>query len=156
MNFKDCRKVCKEQKKCEWFTYYEETKYCNLYHGCTCNKLGECRESSRVGVSFPQNVEDCRKDCKEHTNCQWFTYYEEAKFCNLFDSCTEFTTDCLQCVSGEVPCPEVLTMTVTTTTTTTATTTTTSTMPKIQIINCYKAKYFKKQHFSLSFLPMYF
>ena len=73
----------------------------------TCNVPGECSGSILVGVTFPQNVKECLKDCKDNKDCLYFTYYEDwLKICNQFDGCKRFATNCTKCVIGEVSCPD--------------------------------------------------
>ena len=72
-----------------------------------CNVPGECSGSTLVGLTFPQNVKECLKDCKDNKECLFFTYYQDGKiFCNQFDGCEIFATNCTKCVSGEVSCPD--------------------------------------------------
>ena len=71
-----------------------------------CNVPGECSGSTLVGLTFPQNVKECLKDCKDNKECLYFTYFEDGKkYCNQFDGCEIFATNCTKCVSGEVSCP---------------------------------------------------
>ena len=71
-----------------------------------CNVPGECSGSTLVGLTFPQNVKECLKHCKDNKECLYFTYYEDGKkYCNQFDGCEIFATNCTKCVSGEVSCP---------------------------------------------------
>ena len=42
--------------------------------------------------------------CQNTTNCAWFTFYEDG-YCDLFEECTEFSTNCSKCMSGQVSCP---------------------------------------------------
>jgi hypothetical protein len=68
---------------------------------------GECLGSTIVGLTFPQNVKECSKDCKEKQDCKYFTYHQDGtKYCNLLDGCNRFSTNCSQCLSGEVSCPD--------------------------------------------------
>ena len=72
-----------------------------------CNVPGECSGSTLVGLTFPQNVKECLKDCKDNKECLYFTYHEEGKkYCNQFDGCRRFATNCTKCVIGEVSCPD--------------------------------------------------
>ena len=72
-----------------------------------CNVPGECSGSTLVGLTFPQNVKECLKHCKDNKECLYFTYYEDGKkYCNQFDGCEIFATNCTKCVSGEVSCPD--------------------------------------------------
>ena len=71
-----------------------------------CNMPGQCVGSTSVGVTFPQNVEECQKDCKDNKECLYFTYYQEGKYCNQFDGCKRFETDCKNCLTWEVSCPD--------------------------------------------------
>ena len=71
-----------------------------------CNVPGECSGSTLVGLTFPQNVKECLKDCKDNKECLYFTYHEDGKkYCNQFDGCEIFATNCTKCWSGEVSCP---------------------------------------------------
>ena len=70
----------------------------------TCNKKGECLGGGLIVLKF-EDYKDCLNDCKNTTNCAWFTYHEEGNFCFLFDGCKSFSTNCSKCFSGEVSCP---------------------------------------------------
>ena len=44
-----------------------------------CNAPGECSGSTLVGLTFPQNLKECLKDCKDNKECLYFTYHEDRK-----------------------------------------------------------------------------
>ena len=69
-----------------------------------CNEIGECLGSGLVGIAFPENYEDCLKDCQTRPNCKWVTYRTELKLCKMLDGCKEFSTNCSTCISGQVEC----------------------------------------------------
>ena len=75
----------------------------SLETNSTCNNEGKCH-GNLIDIKYKTDYNSCLKDCKNTTNCAWFTYHGEGKYCTLLDGCKDFSTDCSKCVSGEVSC----------------------------------------------------
>ena len=74
-----------------------------------CYENGECLNSNLIDVTYVNTTVQCLEDCKNTEGCQWFTYkfppYRQP-FCEHFESCNVWSTDCTNCTVGHVTCPE--------------------------------------------------
>jgi len=78
--------------------------------GKECFITGKCRNGFPISGKQVENQYDCRKDCQFDPSCNWFTYYKEARYCQLHRNCTKLDNQtCTDCLSGEKDCaaPEI-------------------------------------------------
>ena len=120
-----CRKECQLSPYCNWFTYYKEASYCELYRNCLdlddktcpdcltgekecsapeikCWLTGKCAEDP-LSTNFTQTSEECLNKCKETPECNWFTFDERKHLCQLFVNCTDLA-GCDSCISANSEC----------------------------------------------------
>jgi hypothetical protein len=69
-----------------------------------CFVTGQCTNSTLIAVTHPANSRACLADCKNQTECNWFTYNADTELCALLDGCQSLNQECQHCVSGEVTC----------------------------------------------------
>ncbi len=88
-----------------------------------CSKPGQCIDGTlitimeagteKVGpdprstltVTTLLYLQECLGNCKNTTDCQWYTYLQSPNECELFRDCDTVSTDnCPSCISGEVNC----------------------------------------------------
>ena len=70
-----------------------------------CFVPGECNHNTLVDASIEQNEDICLVLCQATPGCTWFTFDLESSVCELFETCTNRTTEyCPQCISGEARC----------------------------------------------------
>ncbi len=136
------------EPECQWFTFYQETSYCQLLKNCqtldedvcdncltsqrecipknpVCFVEGECQGIFDV-IKIAVSAEECLQFCNSTFGCRWFTFYSAALECILLKSCSTIDESCQECISGERRCAEASSST-TASTSTTATYSTTST-----------------------------
>ena len=72
-----------------------------IYSGAECFQKGECRKSIFVGSANTPDEFTCLELCKSKTECNWFTFFQNTNYCQLFENCVELSSDvCSDCVSG--------------------------------------------------------
>ena len=59
-----------------------------------------------LDISSTSSKEECLKNCKDNSKCNWFTYIPKINACELFYNCTSLDTSCTACLSGERNCEE--------------------------------------------------
>ena len=96
---------------------------------CTlCGVSGSCQGYLLAPVDIAESAEDCLNLCQAEKDCAWFSFNSQLKFCNLFQSCSDFLVDGHEYwVSGEVACSAASTPALSSTTTATPSPTTSST-----------------------------
>ncbi len=68
-----------------------------------CNVPGECLLGELVGISSQESSLGCLEECKNATDCNFYTYHANDDFCGLFLTCPEISEEsCPDCVSGEL------------------------------------------------------
>ena len=68
-----------------------------------CFVEGECT-GEVAGKVRADDENACLSACQENSLCSWFTFYEEAKACVLYGSCSNISEGCEDCVTGQEGC----------------------------------------------------
>ena len=121
-----CLDLCNSDEQCNWFTFFPQLGFCQLFKECTtldseacpdclsgerncvppepvCWVRGEC-EGTIDRVDEVETLEECLDLCKQSTTCRWFTFYEPSSPCILMKDCTTIDESCTSCISGEKRC----------------------------------------------------
>ena len=75
-----------------------------------CFKKGECKQSFPILGKVVDSQYYCRQECQLNTQCNWFTFYKKASYCQLFKNCDTLDVQfCPDCLTGEKDCkaPEI-------------------------------------------------
>jgi len=111
--------VCQLHSACHWWmlsllfwlrglwqwVYYalRIIKTC-LHLGLVCWESGLCYGDKLLNLEASTEIE-CRDQCRDDNDCNWFTFDEIDHFCFLYDTCEEIDEpSCISCVSGEEAC----------------------------------------------------
>ena len=75
-----------------------------------CFRKGECKQSFPIVGKVVENQYYCRQECQSNPECNWFTFYKKASYCQLFKNCDTLDEQfCADCLTGEKDCmpPEI-------------------------------------------------
>ena len=74
----------------------------------SCDNLGECYDAPVVDFSSVSSLEECRDECQQNPECQFFTWFgpnSGRAGCLLYSNCDGFNaTVCTDCHTGSVDC----------------------------------------------------
>ena len=75
----------------------------------TCFKPGECKDSFQISGQVIDNQYLCRRECQLNTYCNWFTFFKNTNYCQLYRNCVKLDKACTECLTGEKACsaPEI-------------------------------------------------
>ena len=78
---------------------------------CSCSIEGECKTGPNTVIDVHHDIPsepDCRTICGETEGCVAYTFFGPSNplsnLCILFNDCTEVIEDCLDCLTGFLPC----------------------------------------------------
>ena len=71
-----------------------------------CNITGICINSEIIEVlNDVVDYDECLQECKQISDCQWFSYYPNGLLCEIFKNCVEIDPEiCQTCVTSEKTC----------------------------------------------------
>ncbi len=74
-----------------------------------CHVAGECETGVFLGSDARETYRDCMDSCQAHPNCFWISHFETTQQCKYYQDCLEIdTSECSDCYTGEVTCPDTL------------------------------------------------
>ena len=106
----DCLAFCKENSRCNYFTYDTSGRKCILFETCElngqadswlysghrscsnpfrCELKGECA-GKYVANTHEYDVEDCLRYCDSYPTCNYLVFNEDIERCLLLEDCQRF------------------------------------------------------------------
>ncbi len=103
----DCQDACNSTDNCNFFTHEQTGDLCQLLSNCSqvisslcstcytgekdcpkviCSQVGLC-QGELVTDLYTDTEDECLEKCVNEDDCDWYTYYESVRFCQLTSTC---------------------------------------------------------------------
>ena len=74
-----------------------------------CFVEGECQGGTTTGISIVNEINECLAFCDSVVDCSYFTYEAAGQICVAYSDCPEVSSEtCLDCISGDAICPDLI------------------------------------------------